>query len=209
MRTLPTRLLAVLAAALLVLGACGDDDDDTDVGGITDEETTTTEEMETTTSEEMDEGMDDTTETTEEADVELGEDPAIVGLLTQDDRFTTLISAVEIATLTSALTAEGPFTLFAPTNEAFDALGEEEVQALLDDPAQLSEILEYHVVPGTAMAADLSDGDELETITGALIPVSVDGDMVMVGEAMVIEADLEAENGVVHVIDSVLMPPVE
>lgn len=204
MRTLPIRLLALLAAALLVLAACGDDDDD-DAADVVDDDTTTSEAMD----EEMDEEMDDTTETTAEADAELGEEPTIVGYLTQDDRFTTLVSAVEAADLTSALTAEGPFTLFAPTNDAFDALPEGEVEALLDQPAELAEILEYHVVSGAAMAADLSDGDELETITGALIPVSIDGDSVMVGEATVTEADIEVVNGVIHVIDGVLFPPVE
>ena len=120
--------------------------------------------------------------------------------------FTTLIAAVEAAGLAETLTGEGPFTIFAPTDEAFDALPDGTVEGLLEDTDQLTSILTYHVVPSAAVSADLSDGQEIETVNGEMLTVSIEGDSVMIGDATVTTADIEASNGVIHVIDSVLMP---
>ncbi|AHM03163.1 Sensory subunit of low CO2-induced protein complex, putative [Roseibacterium elongatum DSM 19469] len=122
--------------------------------------------------------------------------------------FTTLVAAVEAAGLVDTLSGEGPFTVFAPTDEAFAALPEGTVESLLmeENRDQLVAILTYHVVPGAVMSGDLSDGMMAETVQGSDITVSL-GDSVMINDATVTAADIEASNGVIHVIDSVIMPP--
>ena len=121
--------------------------------------------------------------------------------------FTTLAAALEAAGLVETLKGEGPFTVFAPTDEAFAALPEGTVDGLLADPEALAAILTYHVVPGKVMSTDLSDGMMAATVNGADVTVSIDGDTVMVGDATVTQADIEASNGVIHVIDAVILPP--
>ena len=120
--------------------------------------------------------------------------------------FTTLVAAIETAGLVETLKGEGPFTVFAPTDEAFAALPEGTVEGLLEDPEALAGILTYHVVPGNVMSTDLTDGMTAETVNGAEVTITV-GDMVMVNDATVTTADIEATNGVIHVIDTVIMPP--
>jgi uncharacterized surface protein with fasciclin (FAS1) repeats len=122
--------------------------------------------------------------------------------------FTTLVAAVEAAGLVETLSGEGPFTVFAPTDEAFAALPEGTVESLLmeENRDQLISILTYHVVPGAVMSGDLSDGMTAATVQGADVTITL-GDSVMVNDATVVAADIEASNGVIHVIDSVIMPP--
>lgn len=121
---------------------------------------------------------------------------------------TTLVAAVKAANLVETLSGTGPFTVFAPTNAAFDALPAGAVEELLkpENKAKLSKILTYHVVSGTYKAADLKDGMELTTVEGEKLKVSVKDGMVMVGNAKVTTADVISSNGVTHVIDGVLMP---
>jgi len=119
--------------------------------------------------------------------------------------FTTLIAAVQAAGLEETLRGEGPFTVFAPTDEAFAALPEGTVEALLEDIPMLTSILTYHVVPGAVMSTDLEDGMEAETVNGQSVTIML-GDAVMVDGATVIAADIEATNGVIHVIDAVILP---
>ncbi|MCA1775554.1 MAG: fasciclin domain-containing protein [Paracoccaceae bacterium] len=130
----------------------------------------------------------------------------IVDTAVDAGNFTTLVAAVEAAGLVETLKGEGPFTVFAPTDEAFAALPEGTVEGLLEDPEALAAILTYHVVPGAVMSGDLSDGMTATTVNGADVTISV-GDSVMVNEATVTTADIEASNGVIHVIDSVILPP--
>ena len=120
--------------------------------------------------------------------------------------FETLLAAAEAAGLVEALQAEGPLTVFATTDEAFAALPEGTVEGLLEDTEALSAILTYHVVDGAVMSADLSDGMEAETLNGEMVTISIDGETVMVNDATVTMADIEASNGVIHVIDTVLIP---
>ena len=123
--------------------------------------------------------------------------------------FTTLVAAVEAAGLVETLKGEGPFTVFAPTDDAFAALPEGTVETLLEDPTgTLSDILLYHVVPGKVMAADVvgMDGAMVETAGGSSFTITVDGDTVMVDGATVVTTDIETSNGVIHVIDSVIIP---
>jgi uncharacterized surface protein with fasciclin (FAS1) repeats len=120
--------------------------------------------------------------------------------------FTTLVAAVQAAGLVDTLKGEGPFTVFAPTDEAFAALPEGTVEALLADPEALAAILTYHVVAGKVMSTDLSDGMMAATVNGADITIGTMGG-VSVNGANVLTADIEASNGVIHVIDAVILPP--
>jgi transforming growth factor-beta-induced protein len=122
--------------------------------------------------------------------------------------FTTLAQALTAAGLVETLKGEGPYTVFAPTDAAFAALPEGTVDTLLEDPTgQLTDILTYHVVPGKVMSTDLSDGMTAETVQGGELTFSVEDGTVMVNGATVTTADIETSNGVIHVIDSVLLPP--
>lgn len=131
----------------------------------------------------------------------------IVDTAVEAGSFTTLVAALEAAGLVETLKGEGPFTVFAPTDEAFAALPEGTVDSLLEpeNQDQLVSILTYHVVPGEVMSGDLSDGMTAETVQGQEVTISV-GDGVMVNGADVVTADIEASNGVIHVIDEVILP---
>ena len=122
--------------------------------------------------------------------------------------FETLVAAVSAADLVGTLKSEGPFTVFAPTDEAFAALPEGTVETLLkpENKDQLIAVLTYHVVPGKVMSTDLSDDMETKTVQGSEIMIDLD-DGVKVNEATVVAADIETSNGVIHVIDAVILPP--
>ena len=121
--------------------------------------------------------------------------------------FTTLLAAAEAAGLVDVLQSDGPFTVFAPTDEAFAALPEGTVEALLADPDALREILLYHVVAGRVLASDVVGLNSAETVQGSSIAISIDGDTVVLnGAANVVAVDVEASNGVIHVIDAVILP---
>lgn len=124
--------------------------------------------------------------------------------------FTTLVAAVEAAGLVETLKGPGPYTVFAPNDEAFAKLPEGTVEELLEPENRetLVSILTYHVVAGEIMAADVvGQTATVETVQGASIEVNGAGDSVMVNNATVIATDIEASNGVIHVIDTVIMPP--
>lgn len=122
--------------------------------------------------------------------------------------FTTLTAALEAAELVDTLKGEGPFTVFAPTDDAFAALPEGTVDALLAEPeGDLTDILKYHVVPGNVMSTDLSDGMTAATVQGAELTFTIKDGSVYVNDAMVVTADIETSNGVIHVINGVLLPP--
>ena len=131
----------------------------------------------------------------------------IVDIAVADGRFTTLVAAVKAAGLVETLKGEGPFTVFAPTDDAFAKLPEGTVDALLGDLPKLKSILLYHVVPGKVMAADVVKLQEAETALGESVAIFVEGDVVKVEGATVVITDIEASNGVIHVIDSVILPP--
>ncbi|SDX51381.1 fasciclin domain-containing protein [Litoreibacter albidus] len=121
--------------------------------------------------------------------------------------FDTLVAAVDAAGLVDTLKGDGPFTVFAPTDEAFAALPDGTVETLLkpENKDQLTAILTYHVVSGKVMSGDLSDGMTAPTVQGGDITIKTEGG-VMVNDANVTAADIEASNGVIHVIDKVIMP---
>lgn len=130
----------------------------------------------------------------------------IVDIAVADGRFTTLVAALDAAGLVETLQGEGPFTVFAPTDDAFAKLPAGTVDALLADIPTLTNILLYHVVPGRVMAADVVGLTKAETVEGQDVMITVDGDKVMVDGAQIILTDIEGSNGVIHVIDSVLLP---
>ena len=123
-------------------------------------------------------------------------------------QMSTLTAALQAAGLADKASSGGPYTVFAPTNDAFDALPAGTLDDLLkpENKAKLTDILTYHVVPGSMMAADLTDGQELTTIEGKKLKVSVNGSTVTVNGANVVKADVKSSNGVTHVIDKVLLP---
>lgn len=132
----------------------------------------------------------------------------IVGVAAEAGGFGTLLAAAEAAGLVETLRSAGPFTVFAPTDAAFDKLPEGTVEALLQDPERLAAILEYHVVPGRITAGDVLEAGAATPTTaqGRRLDVRVVDGKVMVDGATVVQADVEASNGVIHVIDAVLLP---
>ncbi|MGA7435451.1 MAG: fasciclin domain-containing protein [Solirubrobacterales bacterium] len=184
---LKRNMLLLLCVPVLAfgIGACGSDDDES--GSTAD---STAVEASTGATDTTDQGMN------------------IVETAQATSDLSTLVDAVVAADLVTTLEGEGPFTVFAPTNDAFAALPPAELKRLLKPANQeeLASILTYHVAAGDVKAADLSDGQMIETVNGDTLEVKIDGDKVMVGDATVAQADIETSNGTVHVIDSVLLP---
>jgi len=132
----------------------------------------------------------------------------VVDVVVNSEDHNTLEAAVIAADLAETLSGEGSFTVFAPTDAAFAALPAGTVEALLADPTgDLTQILLYHVLGSTVLSGNLSDGQTAETLNGAEITVSINDDGVFINDAKVTVADIETDNGVVHVIDAVLLPP--
>ncbi len=195
-----TRLVAVGAiAGLLALSACGSDSNDesssTEAPAATEAVTETTEAMTETT-----EAMTEDTE----AMAEVGN---IVDTAVAAGQFGTLVAAVGAAELVDALSADGPLTVLAPTDDAFAALPAGLVDCLLlpENKETLTSILTYHVIEGAVMSTDLVDGP-VPTLQGEDVTVDL-SDGVKFNEATVVLADVEASNGVIHAIDGVLLPP--
>ena len=131
----------------------------------------------------------------------------IVETAVADGRFTTLVAAVQAAGLVEALQGEGPLTVFAPTDDAFAALPEGTVDALLADIPTLTDILLYHVVDGRFLASDVLGLESAATLQGESVSFSLDMDKAMVNDAQIIITDILTSNGVIHVIDAVILPP--
>jgi uncharacterized surface protein with fasciclin (FAS1) repeats len=141
------------------------------------------------------------------ADAQYRSNPGdIVDVAAEAGAFSTLLAAARAAGLVDVLRSEGPFTLFAPTDEAFAALPEGTVESLLENPEALRDILLYHVVPGKVMAADVVKLDRAESVQGSWISISTYGETVRIDDARVVTADVQASNGVIHVIDAVILP---
>lgn len=199
------RLLSLLIAALLVLTACstaeeaGQETSEPAAPAIPSEPAVEepTSEPSVTVSE---------TEAVTEGDVSGDASGTILELAAENPQLSQLVAAIEAAGLTDALEQAGPLTVFAPNNDAFAQLNQSDLTALLSDPTSLGDILEYHVVEGSYPSSELSDGDTLTTLEGTDLTVNVDGSTVTVGGAEVVQADIEAGNGVIHVIDGVLQP---
>ncbi len=132
----------------------------------------------------------------------------VVDVASGMDQFSTLVAAVKAAGLVETLKGDGPFTVFAPTNNAFDKLPAGTVDSLLEagNREKLRAVLTYHVVPGRITAADAMQASSAETVQGQSLSITTEGERVMIDNATVVKADVPASNGVIHVIDTVLMP---
>ena len=131
----------------------------------------------------------------------------IVDTAVSAGRFKTLVTAVKAADLVETLKGKGPFTVFAPTDEAFGKVPQDKLEALLKDKKALRAVLTYHVVSGQVMAADVVKLDSAKTVQGQSIQIVVKDGKVMVNGAKVLKTDIVCGNGVIHVIDAVLLPP--
>lgn len=131
----------------------------------------------------------------------------IVGTAAGNKDFSTLVAAVKAAELVDVLNSDGPFTVFAPTNAAFEKLGEDTIKAVLADKPKLTGILKAHVIKGKVMADDVVklDGEMVETLNGKF-PIKVKDGSVWIGNAKVVKTDIKCRNGVIHVIDTVILP---
>lgn len=207
--------VSVLALAGVGLAACSDDDADTASDDST-EQTTTSEAMTTTTA--MD-GESMATEPTGPACASvpadgagsfqgMAQDPAATAA-SNNPELSTLVSAVQAAGLVDTLNGEGPFTIFAPANAAFDAIPADTLQAVMADQEQLTSILTYHVIAGEKMsAAQLEEQGAAATVQGDELEFTDDGGTLMVnGTASGVCVDVPTANATVHIIDAVLMPP--
>ena len=132
---------------------------------------------------------------------------SVADTLAARPELSTLSGLVVKAGLTNTLKGTGPFTVFAPTNAAFAKVPAKTMDDLGKDPARLAAVLTYHVIPGKVMAADVKTNSNVKTVNGANVAVSKAGEFVTVEDGLVQTADIAATNGVVHVIDSVLIPP--
>ena len=131
---------------------------------------------------------------------------SVADTIAAQSQLSTLNGLVAKAGLTDTLKGTGPYTVFAPTNEAFAKVPAKTMDELARDPAKLKAVLSYHLIPGKLMAADVKNGNS-KTVNGANVALSKAGEFVTIEDAMVQTADISATNGVVHVVDSVLIPP--
>jgi len=131
---------------------------------------------------------------------------SVVDIAVEDGRFTTLVAALSAAGLVDTLAGDGPFTVFAPTDDAFAALPAGTVEGLLADIPALTDVLTYHVVSGKVLAADVVTLSSATTLQGSDVSIRVENGNVFINDAQVIITDIEGSNGVIHVIDSVLIP---
>lgn len=184
---------AALAAAALVLAGCA-----------TDEDTEATNDAEAA-AEATEEAAEDEMADEDEAAGDVG---TIVDVASGNDDFSTLVAAVDAAGLVETLSGEGPFTVFAPTNDAFAALPEGVLDALLlpENEEVLTSILTYHVLEGEVTSDMVTDGD-VATVEGQSITLSTEGGVTINDTATVVIPDVPASNGVIHAIDAVLIPP--
>jgi len=206
------KLLAALFAVSVVAAACSDSSDTSaDEAPVTTQPTADAVEESSSDDGAMEEGDHSDDGAMEDDDV-MEEPGTIVDVAIASGSFNTLVAAVDAAGLVETLSGEGPFTVFAPTDEAFaaalEALGLT-ADELLADTELLTAVLTYHVIPGEVPAADVLtlDGQSVATVNGAEVTVTIDGETVMVNDATVSAVDVAASNGVIHVIDSVLLPP--
>jgi transforming growth factor-beta-induced protein len=201
-----TKFIALLLALSLAAAACGGSSDDASEADSSSDDTTAT----TAATEEEAIEDDEATEDDEaiEDDEAMEEVGTIVDVAAEAGSFTTLLAAAEAAGLVETLSGEGPLTVFAPTDDAFAAALADlglTAEELLADTETLTSILTYHVVAGEVLSGDLTDGMTAVTVNGAEITVDLT-DGVKINGATVTTADIKASNGVIHVIDQVLLP---
>jgi uncharacterized surface protein with fasciclin (FAS1) repeats len=187
MKAMPIRILgATLALTVVGVTACSSDDSSTETSDTRAPASTTTAPM----------SDSETSEATDD----------IVAVAVDNGSFETLTTLLTEAGLVETLQGEGPFTVFAPTDEAFAKVPPETLAAVRADPELLREVLTYHVLSGAVPSSEVASGT-VDTVAGQPLEIVVSGGKVMVGDATVVTADVMASNGVIHVIDTVLIPP--
>jgi uncharacterized surface protein with fasciclin (FAS1) repeats len=134
--------------------------------------------------------------------------PTIAGAAASDPQFSTLVSALTAAGLVDTLNGDGPFTVFAPTNDAFAEIPEAELQAILADKDKLTKILTYHVLPAKVLSKNLKKKQTVTTVEGSPVTIVVKKKSgAKIEDAKIVETDVKTSNGVIHVIDRVILPP--
>lgn len=211
-----TRTAALVLATALVVAACGDDPASQTLGGNTTEAGSSAAETSAAGSSATTEAAGSSASTTMAGGSSASSTTAaagegtIVDVATEAGDFTTLLAAAQAAGLVETLSGPGPLTVFAPTDEAFatalETLGLTADELLADTPT-LTSILTYHVVEGEVLSTDLTDGMKAPTVNGAELTVGIAGSTVTVDDATVTTADVKASNGVIHIVDGVLLPP--
>jgi len=182
MRTTRTiRIVAATAMVALIAAGCSSSDDSSDAST-----------------------NDNSTSTTEAT---MPAEETIVDVASSTDDFSTLVTAVTEAELVETLQGEGPYTVFAPTNDAFAKIPTDQLNAILADKAQLTSILTYHVVPGKVLAADLQPEQMVATVEGQNVDIKVASTGATINGCNIVKTDVMASNGVIHAIDCVLTPP--
>ncbi|MDE0678322.1 MAG: fasciclin domain-containing protein [Acidimicrobiaceae bacterium] len=205
-----SRLSAALLALVLVAAACGDDDNDADASAATAAPSATAAPTSAAETPATTAAAPEATEAPPTAEEAMA--GTVVEVAVSSEAFPTLVAAVQAAGLVETLSSEGPFTVLAPTEDAFAAaLAALDItpEALLADTELLTAVLTYHVLPLEAPAEVVLslDGQSVATVNGAEITITVDGDTVMINDATVLTTDVAASNGIIHVIDTVLVPP--
>ncbi len=132
----------------------------------------------------------------------------IIEMARKDGRFDMLLQAIRTVGLEDLLNGEGPFTIFAPPNSAFNQMTKSELSSLMQDRELLTSVVTNHMVPGRLLSGDLMREQSISTMQGESLSIDTSGGMIRVGGAQVVQPDMEASNGVIHVIDAVLMPKI-
>ena len=196
------RFGASVAAAVLVLAGCGADDADEAIDdaadAVDDVDADSAEQAVEDAADDVDAEADDDAEAAETQSAELAQ-------VLRDNGLSSVASAVEVVDFTELVDAP-EFTFFAPNDEAFSSLSADELADLLANPTMVADVLRNHTVAATVPSSDLSDGMEVDTQAGETLTVTIDGDVVMIGDATVVQPDIDVNDGVVHVVDRLLMP---
>ncbi|MSO79906.1 MAG: fasciclin domain-containing protein [Acidimicrobiia bacterium] len=180
MKRISVRLAVVVASVALTAAACGSSNSDSDTMPAKESTTST---------------------------APASANKTIVVVASSNPDFSTLVDTVKAAGLVETLSGPGPFTVFAPTNAAFDAIPDDQLKEILADEGALKRILTYHVVPGVVMASDLQPTQMVKTVEGQDLDIKVTNGVATVNGCQIVKTDIEASNGVIHVIDCVLLPP--
>jgi len=182
MRRNPIRFATVVALVALTAAACGSSSSKSDSADKPAKDTTT-------------------------SSAPASANKTIVVVASENKDFSTLVSAVTKAGLVETLSGPGPYTVFAPTDAAFAAIPADQLNAILADKTKLTQILTYHVVPGKVMAADLQPEQMVKTVEGQDLDIKVTNGAATVNGCNIVKTDIPASNGVIHVVDCVLIPP--
>lgn len=197
------RTFAVGAVLALAAAGCGGDDDTADdVQDVVDDADSAADDV---TAEDVEDAADDVVDAADDAADDAEAASADLAETLRDNGLASIAAAVDVIDF-EEITDTPEFTFFAPNDDAFTSLTTDEITDLLADPTEVGDVLRNHTVAGRLAASDLTDGMELETEAGDVLVVTIDGDTVKVGEAVVVTTDVEVDDGIVHVVDALIIP---